>query len=367
ELIIKDKKYPAYRVQWNSARGPYKGGIRFHPEVSLNEVSSLAFWMSIKCAVADLPFGGAKGGITVNHKKLSSLELQELSRAYVRAFYKNLGQNKDIPAPDVYTTSQIMAWMLDEYEQLIGQKEPGFITGKPLELGGSKVRDIATALGGIYILKEAMNKLNIKEKKVAIQGFGNAGMNMAKLLSEEGFSIVAVSDSRGGIYSPDGLSLNEVILAKESNSSVINYNKAQKISPEELLELPVDILIPAALGGVITAQNASKIKAKIILELANGPTTPEADILLQKQNTLVLPDVLANSGGVTVSYFEWVQNSSGDYWDEDIVKEKLQKKMLQAFEKIWTLYEQNSFDFRTAAYILALRKIIAAEKLRGRI
>jgi len=367
ELIIKDKKYPAYRVQWNSARGPYKGGIRFHPEVSLDEVSSLAFWMTIKTAVADLPFGGGKGGISVDPKKLSSTELEELSRSYVGAFYQNLGQDRDIPAPDVYTTSQIMAWMLDEYEHLIGKKEPGFITGKPLELGGSKVRDIATALGGVYILKEAINKLKLQDKKVAIQGFGNAGMNMAQLLSKEGFSIVAVSDSQGGIYSQDGLSINEVILAKETKGSVIHHSQGQKISNEELLELPVDILIPAALSEVITLENAPKIKAKIILELANGPTIPEADIILHKQNTLLIPDVLANSGGVTVSYFEWVQNRCGDYWDEDIVKAKLQKKMLEAFRKIWALYEQNAFDFRTATYILALRKIIRAEKLRGRV
>ncbi len=369
ELTLGSKKYSAYRVQWNSARGPYKGGIRFHPGVNTDEVSSLAFWMAIKTAVADIPYGGGKGGITIDPKHLDEKQLEELSRAYIRAFYKHLGSDKDIPAPDVYTTPQIMAWMLDEFEQLIGKKDPGFITGKPLELGGSKVRDIATALGGVYILKEALQALKSNQKKVAIQGFGNAGMNAAKLLEQEGFLVVAVSDSKGGIYSPKGLPIGEVVNVKENKGSVVDYSEAQKISNEELLELPVDILIPAALDNVITEKNARNIKAKIILELANGPTTLEADEILHQKKILVLPDVLANSGGVTVSYFEWVQNRMGYYWEEDEVKEKLQKKMVEAFRKIWQFYveKHDSVDFRTCTYVLALKKIIEAERLRGKV
>ncbi|MBI2665068.1 Glu/Leu/Phe/Val dehydrogenase [Candidatus Woesearchaeota archaeon] len=310
-----------------------------------------------------------KGGITIDPKHLDEKQLEELSRAYIRAFYKHLGSDKDIPAPDVYTTPQIMAWMLDEFEQLIGKKDPGFITGKPLELGGSKVRDIATALGGVYILKEALQALKSNQKKVAIQGFGNAGMNAAKLLEQEGFLVVAVSDSKGGIYSPKGLPIGEVVNVKENKGSVVDYSEAQKISNEELLELPVDILIPAALDNVITEKNARNIKAKIILELANGPTTLEADEILHQKKILVLPDVLANSGGVTVSYFEWVQNRMGYYWEEDEVKEKLQKKMVEAFRKIWQFYveKHDSVDFRTCTYVLALKKIIEAERLRGKV
>ena len=366
ELLVKGKKYPACRVQFNNARGPTKGGIRFHPEVNLDEVKSLAFWMVLKCSVVDIPFGGAKGGVTVNPKELSQEELQELSRAYIRAFYQDLGPQKDIPAPDVYTNGQIIAWMLDEYENLTGQHAFGMITGKPLELGGSKVRDIATALGGVYVLEEAIKRLNLKDKKVVIQGFGNAGMNMAKLLFGRGYHVVAVSDSKGGVYDPGGLNITELIKTKESTDSVSNHN-AKKITNDELLALECSILIPSALSGAITNANAHNIKAKIVLELANGPTTPEADEILHQNKILVLPDVLANSGGVTVSYFEWVQNNYGYYWDEDIIKQRLKEKMVTAFAKIWEKYELSNCDFRTNAYILTLNKILEAEKLRGRI
>ena len=366
-LNVNGKSYPAYRVQYNSARGPYKGGIRFHPEVYLEEVQSLAFWMSIKTAVADIPYGGGKGGVTVDPKKLSIEELQELSRAYVRAFFKFLGPQQDIPAPDVYTTPQIMAWMLDEYEQILGEKAPSFITGKPLELGGSKVRDIATALGGVYVLEEALRKIGLGKGTIAVQGFGNAGMNMAEILYEKGFTIVAVSDSQGGIYSASGLAIPELIKVKEETGSVVNYNSGQKISNEELLTCQTDILIPAALSGVITGENAAQVKAKIILELANGPTTAEADEILHRRRVLLLPDVLSNSGGVTVSYFEWVQNNYGYYWDEETVKDRLKKKMVTAFNKIWVEYEKSGYDFRTNTYILALRKIVEAERLRGKV
>ena len=367
ELEVNGKKYPAYRVQYNDARGPTKGGIRYHWEVDLEEVKSLAFWMSLKTAVADIPLGGAKGGITVNPKELSNDELQELSRKWVQAFYKHIGPTKDIPAPDVYTTPQIMAWMMDEYENIIGEKAPGVITGKPIEVGGSLVRDIATALGGVYVLEEAVKKINIIEKSVAIQGFGNAGMNAAKLLVEHGYRVVAVSDSKGGIYNAEGLNLDEVIKVKTETKSVINYSNATQISNEDLLKLNVGVLVPSALANAITKENATEVRAKIILELANGPTTPEADEILYANKVLVLPDILANAGGVTVSYFEWIQNNTGLYWKAEEVKERLKEKMVIAFEKIWQEFDSNDYDFRTNTYILAIRKILVAEKLRGRV
>ncbi|MEK6899769.1 MAG: Glu/Leu/Phe/Val dehydrogenase [Nanoarchaeota archaeon] len=367
ELKVGNKTYPAYRVQFNNARGPYKGGIRFHPEVNEDEVKSLAFWMGIKTAVTDIPFGGGKGGIIVDPKKLNKDELEELSRAYVRAFYKFLGPDADVPAPDVYTNAEIMAWMLKEYEKLTKTKAPAFITGKPLDLGGSKVRDIATALGGVFILEEAVKKLGLKEKKVSIQGFGNAGMNMALLLEKKGYVIVAVSDSKGGIYEPKGLDIKQVIKIKETRGSVTEYAEASKISNEELLAGDCDVLIPSALSNVITAENAGKIKADIVLELANGPITPEADEILYKKKILVLPDILANAGGVTVSYFEWVQNKKSESWSEEEVKKRLQEKMVLAFDQIWKQFTDGKYSFRTAAYVLALKRIVAAEKKRGRL
>ncbi|MBT4936185.1 Glu/Leu/Phe/Val dehydrogenase [Candidatus Woesearchaeota archaeon] len=367
ELDVNGKKYPAYRVQFNSARGPYKGGIRYHPEVDLDEVKSLAFWMALKTAVADIPLGGGKGGITVNPKELSVSEIEELSRKFVRAFYEHLGPRKDIPAPDVYTTPQIMAWMRDEFEKITGESAPGMITGKPLELGGSLVRDIATALGGVYVLEEAMDKLSLKEKTVAIQGFGNAGMNAAKLLIERGFTIVAVSDSKGGIYNKEGVDIDAVINTKKESGSVIHYSNAEKITNEQLLSIGCAVLVPSALSDAITKDNASNVKAKIIVELANGPTTTEADEILHSKNVLVLPDILANAGGVTVSYFEWVQNNTNDYWDEELIKTRLKEKMVTAFNGIWQLYSQNDHDFRTNTYMIAITKILTAERLRGRI
>ncbi len=367
ELDVNGKKYPAYRVQFNNARGPYKGGIRFHPEVDEDEVKSLAFWMSLKTAVADVPLGGGKGGVTVNPKELSSEEYQQVSREFMKAFYKNLGPTKDIPAPDVYTTPQVMAWMRDEYEKLIGEQAPGVITGKPLELGGSLVRGIATALGGVYVLEEALKKLNINEKKVIIQGFGNAGMNAAILLEERGYKITGVSDSKGAIYNEHGFNVKDLIKVKESSGTVTAYDDAQKISNEELLEKECTILVPSALADVITKENAANVKAKVIVELANGPTTPEADKILHENGVLVLPDILANAGGVTVSYFEWVQNVSGWYWKEEEVKERLKEKMVSAFNQLWEAYNGSGKDFRTMTYVHALKKIVVAERLRGRV
>ncbi|PIN76743.1 glutamate dehydrogenase [Candidatus Woesearchaeota archaeon CG10_big_fil_rev_8_21_14_0_10_36_11] len=366
ELDVNGKKYSAYHVQFNDARGPFKGGIRYHPDVDLDEVTSLAFWMALKTAVADIPFGGGKGGVTVNPKELSSHEIEGLSRQFVRAFHEHLGPTKDIPAPDVYTTPQIMAWMLDEFEKITGEHAPGMITGKPLELGGSLVRDIATALGGVYVLEEAIKKIGLEEKTVAVQGFGNAGMNMAKLLFEKGFKILAVSDSQGGIFDSNGLDITELIRVKKETGSVVNYS-GTKITNKELLVTGCSILIPSALSGVITTENASAVKAKIILELANGPTTSSADDILHKNNVLVLPDILSNSGGVTVSYFEWIQNMYGYYWDEETVKKRLKEKMVTAFSGIWNMYSQNEHDFRTNTYIVAIRKILTAEKLRGMV
>lgn len=362
-LEVAGKKYPAYRVQFNNARGPYKGGIRFHPQVTEEEVTDLAFWMTLKTAIADLPLGGGKGGVRVNPKELSPGELEELSRAFVRAFYRNLGPHTDIPAPDVYTTPEIMAWMLDEYETLVGHKAPAFITGKPLENGGSPVRDIATALGGVYVLEEAVPRTNVKGKRVAIQGFGNVGMNAAKLLYEDGYIIIAVSDSRGGVYDPHGLDVNRLITTKSRTGSVSQYD-AQKISNEELLELPCDILVPSALENQITRNNANKITAALVLELANGPTTPEADEILHRKGTIVLPDILANAGGVIVSYFEWVQNLRDELWDEQTVKERLNEKMTIAFNQLWEEYEKKKgmYDLRTTAHIHAIKKVLAAEK-----
>ncbi|MFH1396442.1 MAG: Glu/Leu/Phe/Val dehydrogenase [archaeon] len=366
-LEVNGKTYPAYRVQYNDARGPTKGGIRYHPEVNLDEVKALAFWMSIKCAVADIPYGGAKGGVTCNPKEMSVAEIEEISRKWVRAFHQHIGPTKDIPAPDVYTTPQIMAWMMDEFEKIYCEKAPGFITGKPLELGGSLVRDIAAALGGVYVLEEAVKKIGLNGNRVVIQGFGNVGMNAAILLSQAGYKVVAVSDSNGGIYNPDGLNINEVIEVKKNFKSVTKLESAQLVSNEELLKLDCDVLVPSALSGVITEANANDVKAKIVLELANGPTTQEADAILHSKGTLVLPDTLSNSGGVTVSYFEWVQNNYGYYWDAETIKTRLKYKMVTAFDKIWQKYDGSSHDFRTNTYLLAVEKILTAERLRGRV
>lgn len=364
EIELKGNKYPAWRVQYNNARGPFKGGIRFHPEVSEDEVKSLAFWMSIKTAAVNIPLGGGKGGVRIDPKGLSLEELEELSRKYMRAFYQFIGPDKDIPAPDVYTTPQIMGWMKDEYEKLVGSPAPGVITGKPLDCGGSLVRDIATALGGGYVLGEAVEKKGLKEKTVVIQGFGNAGMNAAKLLAGRGYKIIAVSDSQGGIYQAEGLDIDEVIKIKQETGSVINFPKGEKISNQELLETDCEILVPSALAGVITKEKASEIKAKIILELANGPVEKEADKILFEKNVLVIPDILANAGGVIVSYFEWQQNLKGEKWGEKVIKEKLKGIMLAGFEEIYGLAEEKKVELRTAAYLIAVKRILEAEKSR---
>ncbi len=365
-LNVAGNSYPAYRVQFNNARGPFKGGIRFHPEVSEDEVTSLSFWMSLKTALVDIPLGGGKGGITVNPKSLSVDELEQLAREYVRAFWQNLGSDKDIPAPDVYTTPQIMIWMLDEYEKLAGKKDPGMITGKPLDAGGSQLRDIATALGGVFVLEEVISHNNFLGRSVAIQGYGNAGYNVAHLLHKRGFKIIAISDSKGAIYNAEGFDLEKIDAAKRETGSVIGTENCEKIS--DILSVDADILIPAALGGSITVDNATSIKAKIILELANGPVTKDADEILFGNKIMVLPDILANAGGVTVSYFEWLQNNKDEKWSAEVVKQKLKDIMTKATKSL--LEENNSFsgessvNLRTTAYIIAIKRILQAEKER---
>ncbi len=365
-----EQSLSAYRVQFNNARGPYKGGIRFHPDADQDEVKALAALMTIKCAVIAIPFGGAKGGVQVNSKELSSKEIQQISRAWMRAMSNHVGVDKDIPAPDVYTNAQIMSWMLDEYEQVIGKSQPGVITGKPIVLGGSLGRASATAQGGVYALEELLTKKGLLGKKstVAIQGFGNAGYLVAKLLHGLGFSVVAVADSQGGIYDEGGLDPESVFAIKQEKGSVVNTAEAGKIkvvTSEEFLVLPVDILVPAALDGVITKDNVQNIQAQIILELANGPITPEADRVLAEKGVVVVPDILANSGGVLVSYFEWVQNRQQWYWTETEIQEKLQAKMKVAFSDVWNLSQEKNITLRQAAFGKALLEINTAMDFRG--
>ncbi|MBU0532185.1 Glu/Leu/Phe/Val dehydrogenase [Candidatus Micrarchaeota archaeon] len=355
------KVFEGHRVRYNDARGPTKGGIRYHPGVTLDEVKALAFWMTIKCAVINIPYGGGKGGITVDPHKLSKAELERLSRGWMRKAYRIVGPDRDIPAPDVYTTGQIMAWMMDEYSILRGEYCPGVITGKPLSLGGSLGRSYATALGGYYCVKEAVQKIEVG-KKVVIQGFGNAGAHMARLLSGDGFKVIAVSDSKGGAYLEEGFDYDKLMQVKEKDKRVDAYPGCKKMSNEELLEIGCDILVLAALENVVTKENADKIKAKMIVELANGPVTPEADDILHKNGKFLIPDILANSGGVCVSYFEWVQNKQGYYWKEDEVNAKLEEKMIKEFNATFDIHNEKKVDMRTAAYVLALGRIDEATK-----
>jgi len=383
------KIFHGFRVQHNSARGPYKGGIRFHPQVDMDEVKALAFWMAIKCAVADIPMGGGKGGVEVNPKELSEKELENLSRAYVRAIAADIGPYTDVPAPDVNTTPQIMKWMVDEYIKLkiknlklkISGAERsrlmGTFTGKPLDYGGSEGRTEATGRGGSYVLLALLKKMAVKPRygrklTVAVQGFGNVGYYVAKFLYEAGMNIVALSDSKGGIVvsqiDKDSFNPEKVLSCKKEKGalsacycigSVCDLKNGKPITNKELLELPVDILVPSALENQITKENAAKIKAKIILEMANGPTTPEADEILAKKDIVVVPDVLANSGGVTVSCFEWEQNLKNEHWTEAVVNKRLEKKMVEALDAVWKTSKNNKTDLRTAAFIVAIKRILA--------
>ncbi len=360
----KVQMFTGYRVQFNDARGPFKGGIRYHPDVHLEEVKALAAWMTLKCAVVDIPLGGGKGGIIVNPKDLSKTELERLSRGYIRSLHENVGPQQDIPAPDVYTNAEIMAWMMDEYETIYG-KSPGVITGKPLSMGGSKGRDKATAQGGFYVIKRATDLLGLgMNARVAIQGYGNAGYIVARLLHADGFRIIAVSDSKGGIHDPAGLDPEKVMQHKQKTGSVQGYLDAKDITNQDILTLETDILIPAALENQITETNAAKVKAKVVAELANGPTTPEADSILFKNDVFIIPDILANAGGVTVSYFEWVQNLQNFYWDLEEVDRRLKTIMDLSFDQVYAYRKQYSVDMRTAAYLVAIERIAEVTKVR---
>ena len=369
------RTFTGFRVQYNDARGPCKGGIRFHPEETLDTVKALSAWMTWKCSLADIPFGGAKGGVICDPKKMSNKELEALSRSYVRALGTNIGPEVDIPAPDVATTPQIMAWMYDEYTNIVRQNSFGMITGKPVEIWGSEGRKDSTAMGGMFVMREAakMLKINLKSAKIAVQGFGNAGM-YAYTLSKSmfGSKVVAISDSQGGVYDPDGLDLAKLEDAKKKTGTVMNYRSknAKKVTNDQLLELPVDILIPSAIENQVRADNADKVKCKLLLELANGPVTPEADAILHEKGILDLPDFLVNSGGVIGSYFEWAQNLSAYYWKTPDFYAKLDEIITKSFTDTMALkksYEQQKKKIspRMAAYIIAVDRVAKAMKARG--
>ncbi|MCG7564760.1 MULTISPECIES: Glu/Leu/Phe/Val family dehydrogenase [Pseudoalteromonas] len=360
--------FPGYRCQHNNVLGPTKGGIRFHPEVDSEEVQALALWMTLKCAVVDIPFGGAKGGVSVDPKTLSPFELERLSRAYVRSMADFIGPERDIPAPDVYTNALIMGWMMDEYEKITRVKNPGVITGKPLALGGSIGRDDATGRGAYLCIKELEKRDNLdpQQTTVAVQGFGNGGYHVARLLANDGYKVVAVSDSKGAIYRQEGLNVDSVYQQKQEHKelkavycegSVCESQDYDTLSNEELLHCDVDILIPAALGGVITADNAEQVKARYIVEIANGPVTSDADSILKQQGVIVIPDILANAGGVTVSYFEWVQNRCGYQWSRERVEQELEQVMRRAFARANEQVQRQELDFRDAVYAVALKRL----------
>lgn len=374
----KIRNFRGYRVQYNNARGPYKGGIRFHPQVDLNEVKALAFWMMIKCAVVDLPYGGAKGGVELNPKDLSERELQELSREYVRALYLEIGPKIDIPAPDVYTNEQIMGWMMDQYSRLKGYTYLGAFTGKPVDIGGITARATATARGGFYLLEKIAQDLNKKpsDLRVAIQGFGNAGAVFAQMVHDAGYKIVGLSDSQGAIMAKNGASIDPCVVMKRKQKkglidgmyckgTVCDQKNYIKATNEQLLTMQCDVLVPAAIENQITQKNAKKIKARIVIELANGPTTPEADKILFDRGIMVIPDVLANAGGVTVSYFEWLQNMQNTMWTESETNRKLAEIILESYGAICKTMQKFHIDHRTAAFVLAVERIEKAMKGRG--
>lgn len=368
----KKASFQAYRSQHNDARGPYKGGIRFHPGVTEDEVKALSTWMTWKCAIADIPYGGAKGGVVVDPRKMSRPEKTRLAQAFATWLTPHIGPWKDIPAPDVNTDGETMAWMLDAYEQAVGYQAPGAFTGKPLQLGGSLGRIEATGQGGVFILDAYAKKKSLSPSKttVAVQGFGNVGSWFARFSQELGFKVVAVSDSSGGIYDPKGLDIATVEKWKRAHKTLVaaaSAEKLQLVSNEELLGLDVDILVPAALENSIHADNVSNIKAKTVLEMANGPITPEAEMRLLSQKIDVLPDVLCNAGGVTVSYFEWVQNLHGYRWTKERVNEELHEHQITAFEAIHQMAQERSMSYRQAAYVLGVKRVIEAMLLRGRV
>jgi len=362
------KIFHAFRIQYNTARGPAKGGIRWHPDETVDTVRALAAWMTWKTSVVDIPLGGGKGGIICNPKVLSEPEKERLARGYIRAIARSLGVTKDVPAPDVYTTPQIMAWMMDEYETIMGEKHPGVITGKPIPLGGSQGRGDATARGGIYVTQEAARAygINLKGQAMAIQGFGNAGQYAARLGEHIlGLKLIAASDSKGGIYNAKGIDVEALIEYKLKNGRVNGFPEADEISNEQLLELEVTVLFPSALENVITGENAQRLRCKILCELANGPTTPEADDILFDKGIVVLPDFLANAGGVTVSYLEQVQNSYNMYWEIEEIHWRLKEKMTRAFKSVYEMSQRQKVNMRQAAYLVSVARVAEACKLRG--
>ncbi|HEY5521001.1 MAG TPA: Glu/Leu/Phe/Val dehydrogenase [Candidatus Limnocylindrales bacterium] len=361
------KVFEGYRVQHNLSRGPAKGGIRYHQDVSIDEVKALAMWMTWKCAVVGIPYGGGKGGVIVDPKKLSRRELENLSRRFFTEIEVLIGPERDIPAPDVNTTPQVMAWFMDTYSMHVGYTVPGVVTGKPISLGGSEGRNEATARGTVFCVVEASKHLglDLTTATVVVQGFGNAGSIAAQLMEKEGSKVLAVSDSSGGIYNPAGLDISRVVAWKAEHSTVVGFPGAQAKSNAELLEIPCDVLIPAALENQITASNAERINAKIVAEAANGPTTPEADEILYRRGIFLIPDILCNAGGVTVSYFEWVQDLNRDHWSEEVVNQKLHEIMVRAFGETLTIAEREQVHMRMAAYLLAVQRVADATAMRG--
>ncbi len=360
------KVFTGYRAQHSDAVGPTKGGVRFHPMVSEEEVKALSMWMTLKCGIVDLPYGGGKGGIICDPRQMSMGELERLSRGYVRAISQIVGPTKDIPAPDVFTNAQIMAWMMDEYSRIDEFNSPGFITGKPIVLGGSQGRDRATAEGVTIVIQEAAKKrgLDIKDARVVIQGFGNAGSFLAKFMSDLGAKVIGISDAYGALHDPNGLDIDYLLDRRDSFGTVTTLFE-NTLTNKELLELDCDILVPAAIENQITAENAHNIKADIVVEAANGPTTAEATKILTERGILLVPDVLASAGGVTVSYFEWVQNNQGYYWTEEEVHEKLYRKMVDAFENVYTTATNRNINMRLAAYMVGVRRTAEASRFRG--
>ena len=360
------KVFTGYRAQHNDAVGPTKGGVRFHPAVTEEEVKALSMWMTLKCGIVDLPYGGGKGGVICDPRQMSMGEIERLSRGYVRAVSQIVGPTKDIPAPDVFTNAQIMAWMMDEYSRMDEFNSPGFITGKPIVLGGSQGRDRATAEGVTIVIQEAAKKrgIEIQGARVVIQGFGNAGSFLAKFMSDLGAKVIGISDAYGALHDPNGLDIDYLLDRRDSFGTVTTLFE-NTITNKELLELDCDILVPAAIENQITAENAHNIKANIVVEAANGPTTAEATKILTERGILLVPDVLASAGGVTVSYFEWVQNNQGYYWTEEEVREKLYRKMVDAFENVYTTATNRNINMRLAAYMVGVRRTAEASRFRG--
>ena len=357
--------FTGYRVQHNNARGPFKGGIRYHPELTLSEVKALAMWMTWKCAVVGIPFGGAKGGVAVNVKELSQAELERLTRTYTSRIMDFIGPERDIPAPDVYTNARVMAWIMDTYSAHVGYPVPAVVTGKPVEIGGAPGREAATGRGVATVARAAAERLGLSCRCAAVQGFGNVGYHSAKLLHEAGYRILAVSDSKGGIFCESGLKPEAVLEHKLKHGSVVGFPGAKEITNEELLSLEVDILVPAALERVITRRNADDVNAKMVVEGANGPVTPSADRILEERGVVVVPDILANAGGVTGSYFEWVQNRNGFYWSEERFNTELERVMSRSFEEVFSRAEREEISLRLAAYLLAVERVAKVRELRG--